>query len=81
MDPVWSIDRFPQARRRSSQQTTDMHNMMAAPSVNVGEDRNAMDPVNTMDHPIEQIARTSEKSAGGFAQGPPGVQEGLAAKE
>jgi Phasin protein len=47
----------------SAQKEQDMHNMMAAPSVNAGED-------TTMD-PIEQAARASEKATGEFAQGSP----------
>jgi hypothetical protein len=57
MDPVGSSDRFSSAWKEH-----DMHTMMAAPSVNAGEDSTTMDP-------IEQAARASEKAASDFAEG------------
>jgi hypothetical protein len=45
-----------------------MHNMMATPSVNAGEDSSTTDP-------IEQAARASEKDTGEFAQEAPCAKE------
>jgi hypothetical protein len=45
-----------------------MHNMMATPSINAGEDSSTMDP-------IEQAARASEKATREFAQDAPRANE------
>jgi hypothetical protein len=49
-----------------------MHNVMAADSVSVGEETNAMDP-------CEQAARATERAAGGFADGAGPVRDAAAA--
>jgi hypothetical protein len=49
-----------------------MHNVMAGPSVGVGEESNTMDP-------IEQAARATERAANGFADGAGHARDAAAA--
>jgi hypothetical protein len=63
----------PHARSISSaQEEHDMHNVMTAESVSIGEENNGMDP-------CEQAARATQRAASGFADGAGHARDAAAA--